>query len=292
MNEDLKAWEKERRVSIGASETAGVLGVEGAYTTRLLTYNSKVLGSKIEDNDQMFMGREIEGAIADLYAKKTGREVVDLGRYTIQRHPTAHLAATLDRMVVGPDVRGPLQLKSVGSAKAHEWGDEPPLHYAIQVQAEMACTGEKRGFLAGWVGGQSLIHYDLRADPEFQAEMLSAVERFWHEHIVPRIPPEPTAKDVKALQRLYPKDQGTTIPLDEVALSIADEVADLKARINAQEERKDELENRLRAILGQATWGVLPDGSRLQWQLESKKEHVVKASSTRVLRRLKARRVR
>ncbi len=285
MNER-KDWLERRRRAIGASEVAAVLGVAGAWGTPLSVYLSKVQGEEAEETDQMLMGRETEAAIAKLYAKTTGRKIHTPDPYQIMRHDSAPFAATLDRLIAEPWV-GPLQLKSVGMSMAREWGDEPPLHYAVQVQAEMACSGHKQGALAGWVGGQNLVHYDLLVDKDFQQVMLESVERFWQEYVVKRHPPEPTAKDSRALQRLYPKDEGTTVPLDEVALSVADEVVELKARIKAQEGRQTELENRLKATLGMATWGVLPDGSRLQWKLQNKKSYVVKESSTRVLRRLK-----
>jgi putative phage-type endonuclease len=287
MNER-ETWLQRRRDAVGASEVAALLGIEGAWGTPMDVYNSKVLGIEQEDTPQMMMGREIEASIAKLYAEETGRTIHVPEPYQILRHESAPLAATLDRLVVVPWT-GPLQLKSVGMSLAREWGDEPPLHYAVQVQAEMACSAHKRGALAGWVGGQNLVHYDLVVDPEFQKVMLEEVECFWREHVEARVPPEPTAKDSKALQRLYPKDEGVTIALDGTALAMADEVAELKARIGAQTERKAELENRLKATLGAATWGVLPDGSRMQWKLEHRKEHLVKASSTRVLRRIKAR---
>ena len=291
MTDERKDWLKRRRLNIGASDVAAILGMtkdEGAWGTRTSVYNSKVLGEEEPETDVMFMGKAVEAGVADLYVKHTGRKVDNPGAFTIQKHHGAPLACTLDRMIVGPDFRGPLQIKSAGVSQMSHWGDEPPLAYQAQVQAEMACTGEKTGALAGWVGGQNLIHYDIPRDEEFQAMMLVAVIAFWTNHVERRIPPEPTALDSRALQKLYPKDQGATIALNATALGWAEQRDEAKAQESAAKERHDLASNKLKAALRDATFGVLPDGTRMSWKLQVKKEYVVAASKSRVLRRLKA----
>jgi predicted phage-related endonuclease len=284
MTDERKDWLERRRQAIGASDVAAILGVEGAWGTRLSVYNSKVLGVEQEQTDQMLMGLASEAGIAALYTKHTGRVVEDPRPYTIRKHHGAPLACTLDRFITGPDFRGPLQLKASGGS----WGDDPPLAYVVQVQAEMACTGEKQAALAGWVGGRNFVHHEIPRDEEFQATMIVAVIAFWTNHIERRIPPEPTALDARALQKLYPKDQGSTIALNDTALQLADERDDLTAQIKHAEELKDLASNRLKAALGEATFGILPDGTRMSWKLQKRKEHIVAASEPRVLRRLKA----
>ena len=291
MTDERKDWLERRRLNIGASDVPAILGMlkeEGCWGTALSVYNSKVLGAEEPETDVMFMGKAIEGGIADLYVKHTERKVEDPGPFTIRKHHGAPLACTLDRLIVGPDFRGPLQLKSAGLSQVKHWGDEPPLAYQAQVQAEMACTGEKQAVLCGWVGGERLIHYEIPRDEEFQAMMLVAVIAFWTNHVERCIPPEPTALDSRALQKLYPKDHGATIALSQHALGWANLQADAEESIKELKEKVELSKNKIKAAMGAATYGVLPDGSKMKWKVEPRKEHVVAASEPRVLRHLKA----
>ena len=291
MTDERKDWLERRRANIGASDVAAILGMtkdEGVWGTPLSVYESKILGVEEPETDIMFMGKAVEGGIADLYVKHTGREVENPGPFTIQKHHGAPLACTLDRLIVGPDFTAPLQLKSAGLSQVKHWGDEPPLAYQAQVQAEMACTGHKLAVLCGWVGGERLRHYEIPRDEEFQAMMLVAVIAFWTNHVERRIPPEPTALDARALQKLYPKDQGATIALNDTALRWADQRDAAKDDESAAKARYDLASNKLKAALGNATYGVLPDASRMSWKVKNVKEHVRRASSSRELRRLKA----
>lgn len=290
MTDERKDWLAVKRLTVGASDVANILNIEGAFGTRLSTYNSKVLGEELKPTDQMLMGLACEQGIADLYVKHTGRAVRNPGPYTIRRHRSAPLGATLDRYITGPDFRGPLELKMVGRAMSHKWGDEPPLAYQVQVQAQMACSGDATAVLCGWVGGDTLVHYEIERDEAFIAAMLVAVIAFWGAHVERRIPPEPggTAVDARALQKLYPKDAGSTIALSDTALALADLRDELTGQIKQAEAAKDLASNKLKAALGEATYGVLPDGTRMSWKLQKRKEHIVAASESRVLRRLKA----
>jgi hypothetical protein len=69
---------------------------------------------------------------------------------------------------------------------------------------------------------------------------------------------------------------------------LAAELANWKDAVKATQERITERENSLKALIGDATYAVLPDGSRYSWKTQERKEYVVPASVTRVLRKEKA----
>ena len=58
----------------------------------------------------------------------------------------------------------------------------------------------------------------------------------------------------------------------------------MKAERKKLDERIDLAENVVKAALGTAELGVLPDGRSFSWKTQSRKECVIKASTFRVLR--------
>lgn len=299
-----EAWLAERRNHIGASDVAAILGVDPRRGA-LAVYASKVSDAADPDETRwMKFGRRIEGAIADWYSEDTGRPALDLGAFEIQRHPDApFLGATLDRMTGGSDAHpdpfgravvgaattphcGPLEAKAVAGFKAKEWREDPPLHYQVQLQAQLACTGASWGSLVALIGGIALAWRDLERDDAFLAVALPKLEAFWL-RVQRREPPEADALPgtSEAIRRLWSKADGETIPLDHAALQLVTSWEAAKVRRDSAEETKDEAENRLRTLLGPASYGSLPDGSVLTLKEQHRKSYTVQPADFRVLRR-------
>lgn len=303
-----EAWLAARRELITASDVAAILG-EDPRRGPLAVYASKVGEVEAVETVPMRRGRRFEGAIADEYADQTGRPVGALGEYEITRHPDIPwLGATLDRLTAGspatPDPFGgtvaesrggrvvghaPLQLKmAVGSAQ--DWKDEPPLGPVIQVQVEMACYSSSWGALTALVGPGPLATVDLVRDDAFFKALVPQLERFrWHvEH---RIPPEADGKPGtgEAIRRLWAGEDGATVPLDAEAERLVSEWESAKDRIAAADATATALENRLRARVGSASFGALPDGRFLTRTLTKRKGYFVEPTEYRVLRVMRPR---
>src|SRR5690606_34839078 len=102
---------------------------------------------------------------------------------------------------------------------------------------------------------------------------------FWEGHIVPRIPPAPDHSDAsaEAIRRLFPVASGEVVDLrdDRELTRIAEELEAAKVACKEAEQRKAELENRLKLAMGDASYGVLPDGSCLSYTLQERKGYYV-----------------
>jgi putative phage-type endonuclease len=286
-------WLAERRRIIGASECAAILGAD-PRRDQLDVYADKVAG-RLDDSEESWLafGRDVEGAIAKGYAYKSERPVRDLGAHTIQHHPDLHfLGATLDRETEGStkfpapmEGAGPLELKAVGFHKQHEWAEEPPLAFVIQVQVQMACTRAAWGSLGALFGGIQIAEpLDFLRNDEFLKVAYEALARFWW-RVQHRQPPEPTSESRDAIKRLWPTDNGEVITLGEEERKLADRLEIAKGRVKRAESVKDEIENRLRVRMGEAKTGNLPDRTALVLATENVAEHVRKASVRRILRR-------
>ena len=284
-----------------ASDCAAIIG-EDPRRGPLAVWASKVGDVEAVETRPMVRGRRFEGAIADEYGDQTGRPVGSLPEYEITRHPDIPwLGATLDRVtrgtVAAPDPLGetaatsdaPLQIKmAIGSAA--EWKDEPPLGYVVQVQVEMACYGAPWGALAALVGPGPLATVDFVRDDTFLAALVPQLERFrWH--VEKRIPPEADGKPgtSAAVRLLWSGEDGSTVPLDAAALDLTTRWEQAKDRVEAAGETAEEIENKLRARIGGASFGALPDGRFLTLRLTERKGYTVGPTKFRALRVMRPR---
>jgi predicted phage-related endonuclease len=284
-------WLHEKQFCLGASEWASVLGVPGAYDRPLGVYLSKVEGEDEKAEDWISYGRDVEGAIANMYARKANRLVKDLGATEIQYHEEyPFLGATLDRsqheLPVENGRHGPLELKSVGFGSPKIWQEDPPLHHQIQLQAQMACTGATWGTLAALFPGYQLVWKDFKRNDDFIDAAIPVLQEFW-ERVEARDPPPPqSSKCLAAVKRLYPEDTGETV---EINPETAEDVVMWRAAKAAVKTAKDqvaELEARIRAEIGDATTGRMPSGDLVTLRTTTVEGYtnVVKPYSYRTLR--------
>jgi predicted phage-related endonuclease len=286
-------WLAERRNHIGASDAWKIL-----LGRKLEVYEAKVTGYSREDNDWLKFGRDVEGAIANMYEAKTDRFVEDLGACEIFHHgEISFLGATLDRITwkrgeseLIEEHRAPLELKNVGdysSAKAYQ--EDPDIRHQIQLQIQMACMGAQWGSLAALFPGYNLVWKDFERNDDFLEAIYPELENFWRCVVDKTPPPVESHRDLEVVKRLYPADSGETVALgnDEYCLMI--DWAGAKEAKKKLESTVAELEAKLRAAIGDATWGALPDGTFLALKTVSVKgyEKVVEPYEYRTLRRVK-----
>lgn len=281
-------WLSERRRYIGASEVAAILGLSPYDSPYSLWAKKTGLAPDDDEPEWIKWGVLIEPLICDEYARETGRQVIDHGRHAFRVSATCpHLGATLDREVIDP-VRGHgvLEAKNVAAWKQGDWEDGAPLLYQIQIQAQLETTGYQWGSAAALVGGNVFRWCDVERDDAFIEMMRRKVAEFWK--LVETNTPPPidgSESTAEALRRLYPKDSGKTVALDGEAMSWRDEIESADLEIKAATERKSLAKNKIIAAIGDATFGVLPDGEKFSFKTTTRKESVTKASTYRTLRR-------
>lgn len=293
MGTNREEWLKRRKQMLTASDVAAVLG-ESPFRTNVDVFMDKVSDEISHyDADHLRFGRDVEGAIANMYEARTGRLVTDYGETVISTHPDIPwLGATLDRVTEIDGDEGPLELKHVGNfVRQDDWVEEPPSHYQIQVQIQMACTMATVGSLAGLFPGYNLGYTDLKFSPEFIEAIMPKLDEFWNYNVAKKIPPAaiPHKRMLYSLKKLYPADSGEVITLKDEALELATQLDAKKQLIKDATSRKDEIEAQLRELMGEATFGVLNDGTFLSLKTTKRKAYTreVQASEYRTLRRVK-----
>lgn len=295
---DKAEWLKVRKRGIGASEAATLVGADpyGNTLADLWAKKCGILSDTIQETERMRLGTRLEPVLRELYMEATDRLVV-WSPYTIHRLPTSPWAlATLDGEIApltedgGPGV---LELKCVDAALAGEWKDEPPLAHLVQVQWQLLVTGYQWGSIACLLGGNKFLWLDIERREDVIGVLVAEGEKLWR-MVETREPPpieHGSASAANLLAALYAKDDGTTIELPAEALDWDARRTELKLQEWRIKEDLHELDNRIKASIGLATIGNLPDGSgRFQWKQVVRHMPAREAydSKFRELRRLKA----
>ncbi len=304
LGDSRERWLSARRQLVTASDAAAILGfAEGR--SAISVYAEKLGALTPAEEDWMEWGRDVEVAIAKAFARKAKRPIRDLGAHEIQIHPDIPwLGSTLDQQTHGTEdepapietpagVWVPMEAKAVAGMKASKWIEEPPLEYQIQVQIQMACTGAQWGSIVALFGGIQVAWRDLLRDDAFLAAALPKLEEFWW-RVQRREPPDVLdAKEAttSALRGLYSAEDGSTVELGDEALQLADDWEAARIRADAAETEVATLKNKLVALIGNASFGDLPDGTLLKLPVTNVKGYVrtVQPFSYRKLSRVRPR---
>lgn len=286
-----KEWLSNRRYApsggyrITASDVGAILGWDPRRTA-LNVCENKINGSETPDNDDMMAGRCLEPGIADFYEKKTGRLVRNPGDTFMNVHPDFDwLAATPDRFTweIGEEESqgSPLEIKHARSKKWREWQDGAPLWVQIQVQTQIACAVAPWGAYCGFVGGAPFMG-DIERNDGFIDSTLLILDDFILRLNAGILPDVTAPRDLTPIKKLYPHDNGETIMLTADDKDLADGWQQAKEDRKKSEDEREMKEAKLRAKIGGATFGSLPDGTILSLKTTVRKDGV----TYRTLRRM------
>lgn len=291
---DRESWLDARCTFIGASEVASVFGVGYAGTSPITVWASKTGGPVVEFDEattkRMNRGRKMEPIIADYFTEETGLVCTDPGEFAVYRHQDRNwLAATLDRWAVHDDYGPvPVELKSVNARFFRDWDEdeEPPLKYMVQCQTQIAVTGASHCYLVGLIGGDELVIRLIERNQRFIDAMIARLEEFWGYVLRRELPPVDESEATRSLlSHIWPRDTGLSVYLPPESIEWDRELIDLKDQLKGLEARKNGLENKIKSAIGDASTGLMSNGSSYSWRVQQRKGYMVEPSECRVLRR-------
>ena len=212
-------WLEARRLGLGASEVAGILGLS-PWLTPYKVWKEKVSTEPPEElhTEPIEWGHAHEATIA----RRVSARYPELGKIApspglLQHDNAPHVLATVDRLLVerGPGLRNQpahavLEIKNVGLPSwRHSFKDgAPPIYYQVQVMMQLAVTGLDRGYLAVHYGGQRMDYpYLIERDDDAIAALITYAERWWADYVETRTPPELVLADSEQLSSIYPGDK-------------------------------------------------------------------------------------
>lgn len=285
-------WLENRKGGIGASDVPAILGVN-PYKSAFQVWAEKTGNVEPDDlsgNEAVEFGIRLESPIAEAYAARSGRKVAMWPPFQIAKHVEFDWLRCTPDATQFDEIRGEglVQIKTTAAWNAKDWEDGPPLHYQCQVQAEMAVVNADWCTLVVLIGGNRLRYFDCERNQRFIEAMIGKLAQFWAS-VVTNQPPEVDGSlgTAKVLAKLYPEDSGEVVELPAEAAEWADSLEACKSTIKEMEALKTDAENRLKAAIGNAAIGLLPDGSKYSWKTQHRKGYVVEPTSFRVLRRMK-----
>lgn len=208
----------ERRRFVGASEIGALFGLH-PQITRFELWHLKagnIAAPDLSGNDRVFWGQTLEPAVAVGVANDKGWRVRKVHRYI--KHPTIEgMGASLDYEVVGdPRGAGVLEIKTVDWLEFRHWPDGlPPIHYQLQLQHQLACTGRAWGAVGVLIGGNRLEVFEFKRHGGAIAKIETAVREFW-ESVREGKPPAPDFEaDLATISALYSDADGEAIDMRE-----------------------------------------------------------------------------
>jgi predicted phage-related endonuclease len=276
------AWLNGRTSTVGASEVSALFSMndDGTWPNRfqsaLSLYYLKrgLVPESTDDNAAIEWGIRMEPVAAEWFADVSGRKLIDHGRYYSITHPTARLSCTLDREQYPIDDRGPgaLELKAPSPYVKEAWkASGVPLSAQIQLQAQLAVTGWDWGTICAQFPHEMPLYWDVERNDTFIAALLAKVAWFWKcvdEGTAPEADSHPAT--TRALKQLHPNDTGESVTLPEAADEWCASLEEADATIEMGTNVRETMRNRLRAAIGDATFGETPMGALWSYKTNSK----------------------
>lgn len=248
---------EQRKGGIGGSDAGAIMGLN-PYKSAVEVYLEKIgqMEDK-EDNEAMYWGRTLEEVVAREYARRTGNKVRRVNR--MLTHPEhSWMIANIDREIL-TDERGVgvLECKTANQYMADQWKEGVPEAYLLQLMHYLAVTNYAWGSIAVLIGGRDFRIYDFERDYELIEMMILKESEFWHEHVLKEVPPATTGIDTTVLAKLYPKDNGELITLDDAELGSSIQTwLSSSAAIKAAEKKKKDAAAKIQAAMGEAAKAI------------------------------------
>jgi len=272
---------ERRRHSLGASDTAAILGLHSPWRTGADVQLEKLYPTaELADSGAIRVGNVVERGLCEWAAEQAKLEIVlsPPGIYS----DLMPVHANLDALAPGECV---IEAKSTG--QHDEWGepgtDEVPDHVIVQVQQQMALAGVGYALVPCLFVGlrRDVQLYRVERDDELIADLLERAREWWGRHVVERQPVPGALPDLSLLKRIQrsPSSERVIDPMLVYGYIAAQKNASVAKKV--QELAQAEL----LAALGDAEAGIDNEGNVLVSYLQrSRKEYTVPAGVYRQIR--------
>lgn len=194
---------QQRRLGIGGSDIAAIAGYSD-YKTAVDVYLSIVEDiPQSDETEAQWWGSKEEPLIIERYEIKTGNVcVIDKRRFVHPEYPW--MSANIDALVDGESII--VEGKTANSRQRQKWGevgsDYIPNDYLLQC-AHYACVLDKNQVdIAVKIDSADFRIYTYKRSAGLEKKLIELERKFWHEHVIPRIPPE--AVSLEDAKKLWP----------------------------------------------------------------------------------------
>lgn len=267
--DDEKEWLAVRTKGIGGSDIGAICGVSPFTSARQVYFNKtgqfeEALKPGAAASERMKWGHLLEPIVADEFASRTGKKLVEVGA-TFAHKDFSWMRANVDRLIVDDDGKpyGILECKTTSEYNNDEWeSGDILLSYVYQLNWYLHILDLKYGAFACLVGGNKFYYYDVfRNDDLIENTLLPAAKHFWYENVLKLVEPELQATDTEYANVTYAKaEKNSELVMDgDVENELARTVIECKKQIKELTSTMEEAQNRLKDRLQEHELGYTQD---------------------------------
>lgn len=265
---DREAWHAIRKKTVGASEVAALFGASPFMTEfQLWHIKAGTIDSGFAESDRMFWGNQLETVIAKGIAEKEGWEIRNVEEYTL--HPTIEgMGASLDfEILKSPFGTAALEIKNIDKFVYQDKyvrpdeTEEPPLHYQLQIQHQLACCPDlEYGVNGVLVGGNEHRVFPLKRRNDVIKTIEDRVGAFW-ESIKAGNEPALSAGDYTVVSQLYKnptKDKTVDFSSSKEVIEACNSLTQIREQIKKLTETEELLKAELISTIKDAEIAIVP----------------------------------
>lgn len=265
-----------RKSGLGGSDAAAACGLSKWKTPHEL-FLEKVSDTLQEDEETFaqLRGNLFEPVVAQMYKRKTG---VDLHepRETVKHHKHSFLFANID-YCLAQQPKYLVECKTVNERSFYKnimWGDEGtssiPYEYLFQCAHYAMIYDAEAVDIPVLIGLDDFKIYTYKRNAELEAELLAREIKFWEEHVLKGVPPDPITYDDALSQ--FPLSNGLQLKATPQLEHACIKYSNLKREIKEKQKEADVLKNIITREMSVNEYLVSSDGSQLaSWKTQTRK---------------------
>lgn len=257
------------KTGIGGSGAAALFG-EGFRSVHALYAECCGLAPESKSCLAFDIGRHNEPFIRTWYEKKIG--MAGAPTETMCKSEMPWMIGHLDWL--STDRTRFAEFKVAGLHTAKEWGDpkhsQVPLGYYLQGLHYAIITGIDAWDLAVMLGTEIRVYPCVR-DEDLAKELIEREAHFWNEHVLKRIPPpvDGTKDCARLIAWLHPNSADAMEWAEGETARLLNLFAEVKRNRDAEQANYDELENKIKAAIGDREGLQTPD-IKITWKRNAK----------------------
>lgn len=289
-------WLTWRQKGVGGSDIASICGINPWHSALACYYDKTEKVPELEaENLPAELGIFKEPFVKMKFEKwlkeNEGIELTVCRTPYILQHPTNEIAlANLDGHFFHPLKKEDaiVEYKCTSERNYANWIDEnlPDYHY-LQIQWYLYVTSCKICYLAYLIGDSKFNVIVIKRNDEVIEQIIGKVDYFWKNFVEKKVAPAPDGTDSskKVLDLMY-KDVkvGKEIVIEDVKYqTYIKEINSIKSKAKDLKKDLEQYQQWIKEKMGTAETGICGEW-KITWKEQSKKEYLVHASTSRVLR--------
>ena len=256
-------WLKERKKGIGGSDISAIIGVNPFKTAYDVWLDKTGRSKEVEDESLKAVfdrGHRLEPVIADWYNDNVETAVIPPEEDEIIWDGICF--GTRDRVIKD----GTLEIKSTAMRVS-----EIPYYWFCQPQWYSGIAKVDRCVIAWIDSSMSFKHEEFSFNKEFFSYMKEEAGRFWNDHVLKDIPPEP--QNEKDILSMFPmRDEGESIECSNELFNIYTELSDTKDCISNLKKQEDRLKDQIKLTMKGAEALKKGEETLISWKYSKSKQ--------------------